>query len=218
MIITISRQFGAGGSEVARRVAESLGWRVVDNELIDEVARRAGLAPEEVAQKEERAPGFLERLTRALARSVPELFSGAGEKVPEPDEARIVRVTERMVAELAAAGRVVMVGRAGAVVLSAEGEHDALNVKLVAPVGYRIDVAMRRLHLDREAAARVLQDTDANRARYVKQNYQRDWDDATSYHMVLNTGSLGIDGAVRVIVEHAKARWEGKWQEGGGRR
>jgi len=217
MIITISRQFGAGGSLVARRVAEALGWRVVDNELIAEVARRAGLAPEEVAQKEERAPGFVERLTRALARSVPELFSGAGEKVPEPEEAAIVKVTERVVAELAAAGRVVMVGRAGAAVLSARGQHDALHVKLVAPRELRIDAVMRRQGLAREAATALLQETDANRARYVKQNYQRDWDDATNYDMVLNTGSLGSDGAARVIVEHAKARWEGKWGEGGGR-
>ena len=207
MIITISRQFGAGGSEVARRVAEELGWRVVDNEMIDEVARRAGLAPEEVARKEERAPGFLERLTRALARSVPELFSGAGEKVPEPEEARIVRVTERVVAEVAAAGRAVMVGRAGAAVLSAGGEHDAMHVKLVAPVPFRLAAAMQRLSIDRDAATSLLQETDANRARYVQQNYHRDWDDATSYHMVLNTGILGLEETTRVIVESARRRW-----------
>jgi cytidylate kinase len=207
VIITISRQFGAGGSEVARRVAADLGWRVVDNEMIDEVARRAGLAPEEVARKEERAPGFLERLTRALARSVPELFSGAGEKVPEPEEAQIVRVTERVVGEVAAAGRAVMVGRAGAAVLSAGGEHDAMHVKLVAPVPFRVAAAMQRLSIDRDAATRLLQETDANRARYVQQNYQRDWDDATSYHMVLNTGVLGLEEATRVIVESARRRW-----------
>ena len=51
MIITISRQFGAGGSEVARRVAEALDWRLVDNDLVDRVAERAGLPPEEVAQR-----------------------------------------------------------------------------------------------------------------------------------------------------------------------
>ena len=64
MIITISRQFGAGGSEIARRVAGALGWRVVDNELIGRVAKGAGLPPEEVAQREERAPSFIERLAR----------------------------------------------------------------------------------------------------------------------------------------------------------
>ena len=67
MIITISRQFGAGGAEVAKRVADRLQWRVADNEFVDRVAARAGLTPDEVAVREERVPNFIERLARALA-------------------------------------------------------------------------------------------------------------------------------------------------------
>jgi len=205
MIITISRQFGAGGSEVARRVAEALEWRVVDNELIDQVAQRAGLPAKEVARREERAPGFLERLSRALARSAPELFPKPADKVPEPEEAELVRVTESVVAELAVQGRVVLVGRAGSAVL--RGAHDALHVKLVAPVADRLQTAIARLQLDPREAEKVLQETDANRGRYLKQHYGRDWEDPTNYHMVLNTGALGLDGAVELIVAHAKRRW-----------
>jgi hypothetical protein len=61
MVITISRQYGAGGSEVARLIAARLGWSVVDNEIIDRVAERAGLSPVDVARQEERAPSFIER-------------------------------------------------------------------------------------------------------------------------------------------------------------
>src|SRR5207247_5947181 len=129
MIITISRQFAAGGSEVARCVADALDWRVVDNELIDRVAARSGLPPEAVAKREERAPGFIERLIGALARSVPELFPKASETVPEPEEAALVRVTESVVAELAAEGRVVLVGRAGPAILRGGASRDALHVK-----------------------------------------------------------------------------------------
>lgn len=57
MLITISRQYGAGGSEVARLVAMELGWSVVDNDIVDRVAARAGLAPEVVARQDERIPG-----------------------------------------------------------------------------------------------------------------------------------------------------------------
>ena len=67
MIITISRQYGAGGSEIARRVADRLEWRVVDNEFVERVAAEAGLSQEEVAAREERVPGFIERLAWALA-------------------------------------------------------------------------------------------------------------------------------------------------------
>ena len=197
MIVTVSRQFGAGGSEVARRVAQALGWRLVDNEVIDQVAREAGLPPEEVAQKEERAPGFLERLTRTLGRAVPELFPQPAEKVPEPEEARLVRVTERVVAKLAAGGPAVIVGRAAPAVLS---HQNALHVKVVAPKVYRLRVAMERLGADEATARRKLEELDAGRARYHKEYYGRDWHDPANYHLVLNTEALGLDGAAEVIV------------------
>lgn len=203
MIITLSRQFGAGGSAVARRVAAELNWRMIDNELIDQVAQRAGLPPKEVARREERAPGFLERLFRALARSAPELFPKPADKVPEPEEAALVRVTESVVAELAAQGRVVLVGRAGSAVLG--GAYDALHVRLVARLADRLQAARERV--GPAEAERVLRDTDRNRARYVRQHYERDWDDATLYHMVLNVSTLGLAGVTDLIVHHARHRW-----------
>ncbi len=109
-VITITRQYASGGSEVARLVAAELGWDVIDNEFVDEVARRAGLPPDAVAQREERAPGLLERLARTLAAGSPEMFiATAGVPRVEPDEAAIVQLTERVIAEAAAQGRIVLV-------------------------------------------------------------------------------------------------------------
>src|ERR1041385_4244342 len=210
MIITISRQFGAGGSEVARHVAAELDWRLVDNELIDRVASRAGLPAEEVARMEERAPGFVERLARALARSAPELFPRPAEKVPEPEEATLVRVTESVVAEIAAEGRVVMVGRAAAAVL--RGEHDALHVKVVAPVPFRIRTAAERLGRVARAVERIPPKTDATRAgwprpRYQRQRCGRDWYGPPGYHMVLSTERMGFGGAAAPVVSEEGRRW-----------
>ena len=84
---------------MARRVAERLGWNVVDNELVEAVAERVGLTPGEVAEREERAPSFLERLTRTLASQNPELFPPAGGTVQDLDEAALVQVTQTVVAE-----------------------------------------------------------------------------------------------------------------------
>lgn len=214
MIITISRQYGAGGSEVARRVAEGLGWRVVDNELIDRVASRAGLPAEEVARRDERAPGFVERLTRALSRSEPEIFPAPADKVPEPQEAALVRITESVVAEIAAEGRVVLVGRAGPAVL--RREHSALHVKLVASPQFRLKRIIeegRTGPVDERSeknARQAMDEADTNRARYLKQYYGLDWNDPTNYHLVLNTGLLGAEGAGAVIIERARAMWPGE--------
>ena len=206
MLITISREFGAGGSDVARRVADELAWRVVDNELIDRIAERAGVPAAEVAEHEESAPGFVERLARALARSAPELFPSApAEPPPEPAEARLVRVTGTVVEEMAAEGRVVMVGRAASAVLGRS--EDALHVKIVAPVRYRIAEIMRREQVDDKTAEQLVKERDGNRARYHEQYYHRQWRDSANYHMVLNSEALGLDAVTAVIVGRAKALW-----------
>ena len=89
MVITISRQYGAGGSEVARRVAEVLAWQVVDNELVEHVAVRAGCTPAEIAEREERAPNFIERLTRTLAAANPDRLDGIFGDAPWTNKARL---------------------------------------------------------------------------------------------------------------------------------
>ncbi len=205
MIITISRQYGAGGSEIAARVAKALGWRVVDNELVERIAARAGMSPEEVAEREERVPTFVERLARTLVAATPELVvpPEAGGTVPQLEEADLVRITEKVVAEIAEEGEVVMVGRAASAVLARR--RDALHIKVVAPRDYRIRVAAERLGVTPEEAAKVVDDSDKMRVRYHRQYYQRDWNDPVHYHMVLNTQALGMDGVVDVIVERARA-------------
>jgi cytidylate kinase len=204
MLITISRQYGAGGSEVAKRVADALGWRLVDNELVEKVGARAGLSAEEIAGIEERTPSFIERLAQVLATSTPELFPPPTGTVPELSEATLVRITEAVVAEAAAEGRAVLVGRAAPAVLARERE--ALHVKLVASRPFRIRVAATRLGLDLKDAERVMQQTDAQRERYHREHYGRDWSDPVGYHMVLNTERLGYDGTVAIIVAEAGRR------------
>jgi CMP/dCMP kinase len=206
MLITISRQYGAGGSEVARRVAAALGWRVVDNEVVEKVAARAGVPPELVAEREERVPGFVERLARTLAASTPELFPASvpGGTLPKLQEADLVRITESVVAEAAAKGRLVLVGRAAPAVLAQE--RDSLHVKLVAPRPYRIQAAAERLGVDLQKAAAVVDESDGTRARYHRQYYHRDWNDPVHYHLVLNTGALGLEGATDIIVGEARRR------------
>jgi cytidylate kinase len=148
---------------------------------------------------------FVERLARTLAAASPDVFpppdsAAAIVDVPETD---LVRITETVVAEIAAQGRVVLVGRAAPAVLSREA--DALHVKLVAPRAFRIRVAASRLGCAADKAAVVLDKTDRMRGRYLREYYRRDWDDPVNFHLTLNTGVLGFEGAADVIVSRARA-------------
>ena len=208
-LITITRQYAAGGSEVAKQVAAVLGWTVIDNEFVDEVARRAGLPADEVAQKEERAPGLLTRIARNLAAATPELSAGttAGTTAlpaAEAEETTIVKITERVITEAAAHGRAVLVGRGAQAVLARR--PNALHVYLVGPKAWRMEMAVEHLGVERAEVERVLDEVDRDRDRYVKAHYGRARHDATNYDLVLNTARLGFTGAAEVVVAEVRRR------------
>lgn len=206
-VITITRQYGAGGSVVARAVAERLGWTVIDNEFVGAVANRAGLPAETVAAREERAPSLLERLARTLAASAPELFVPAAATTGEPDEEALLRVTERVIAEAAAHGRVVLVGRGATAYLATAGEAArVLHAYVVAPGEARTRTVMERSGVGHDEAAKTVHDVDAARERYLERYYGRRRDDASNYHLVVNTAWLGYDGAAEVILQAARHR------------
>ena len=207
-LITITRQYASGGSDIALLVAQSLGWTVIDNEFVDEVARRAGLPAAEVAQREERAPGLLERLARTLSVASPELFI-TGPSVPqvERDEATILNITERIIHEAAAEGRVVLVGRGAQAILA---QHPgALHVYVVASRPWRLKLAVERLGVDPAKVEKVLDDTDHHRDQYVKRYHGRARQEPANYDLVVNAERLGFDGAAALIVAEAKRRgWQ----------
>jgi cytidylate kinase len=213
LIITLSRQFGAGGADVAKRVADRLQWRVADNEFIERVAARAGLTPDEVAVREERVPNFLERLAWALASASAELAVPTGATMEGLSEPLMVRVTESVVAEIAREGRVVLVGRGAAAIL---GERErTVHVQVVAPVGIRIERIAGRLGMPLDEAKKLVHESDVRRSKYHKEYYGRDWADPVNYHMVINTGYLGLDGTADLIVREAGRRGWAFRQNGG---
>jgi len=204
-VITISRQYGSGGSDIAKLVAGRLGWTLIDNDFVERVAERAGVTTEEVERQEERVPSVIERLARALAVSAPEMFAAAAEPAPPlPPEDQLVKMTEAVIAEVVSHDHVVLVGR-GAQAYLAERES-TLHAYIVAPREVQIEEAMRRLGVDRKAAEKVTDETDESRRRYVRTYYGRVWDDATAYDLVINTGKFTHEQAAALIVEAARRK------------
>lgn len=204
-LITLTRQYGSGGSQIAEHVARSLAWTLIDNEFVDEVAHRAGLPPAEVAQREERAPGLLERVARTLAAASPELFiTEAAVSDAERDEKAIVGITERIIHEAAAEGRVVLVGRGAEAILARH--PDALHVYTVASKPWRMRLAVERLGVDPAKVEKELEDTDRRRDLYTKTYYNRTRQEPTNYDLVVNAERVGIEGAAELVVAEAKRR------------
>lgn len=207
MLITISRQYASGGTQVAKLVAARLGWRLVGNSLIDEVAERAGVPPEEVQAREDRPPGFIERLARVASAQLPDLFLPAPTIGQPIGEGNLVRVTRSVVCEMAGEGPCVFVGRASAAVLA--WREDALHARLVAGEEFRRRVAVEVMDVPERDAEAVVARRDANRIRYHREYYARDCDDPRHYDLVLNTERLGFAGAADLVVHRVRALgWE----------
>ena len=206
-VVTISRQFGAGGSSVAAIVASALGAEVVDKKLIDEVASRLSIQPSEVEAEAERPRTLLERLVRSFTTLEPGM--GAGWTPPYPDplydpRQEIIHLTEQVIREVAAGRNVVIVGRGAGFVL--HDRPDTFRVFLRAPEEARLKTLLDRLGLDEHATRGKMHETDSNRAAYIKQLYGRDWCDPDEYDLVINTGRISYQTAARMILDGARDR------------
>ena len=200
-VVTISRQYGAGGSSVAGIVASELGAEVVDKKLIEEVASRLSIRPSDVEAEDEKPRTLLGRLLRSFSTLDPGI--GAGWTPPYPDplfdpRKETIHLTEQVIHEVAAAGNEVIVGRGAGFVLADSPE--VFRVFLRAPEGVRIKTLMARLGLAEGAARGKMHETDSNRAAYIKQLYGRDWCDPDEYDLVINTGRVGYKAAAGMIL------------------
>jgi cytidylate kinase len=203
MFVTISRQYAAGGSQVASLVAAGLGWDVVDNEFLDALAERSGYSREEVADLDERVPSFFERFAQSTTLSFPEYLATTPGALDEPGAEKLARISRDLVAELGRRDRMVMVGRAAAAVLARES--GAIHVRVVAPREVRIQTAIDRLGVAPGDAESILDDTDRNRDRYHREYYDRDWNDPENYHMVFNTELVGVDRVAELVIAYARS-------------
>ena len=202
--VTLSRQYGAGGLRIAPAVAEALGFRFVDRELVEMAARQLGVDPEWAREHDERVPDVLENLGRALAAATPEFG------VPPPpilDDGAMADAVRNVIHSLADSGGYLILGRASQAALAGRG--DACNILLVAPLSDRVARIARSQEVDEKEARARVDRTDRDRADYVRRFYNRDITDPTLYDMVLNTSRLGLRGAARLAIAAARTKLAG---------
>ncbi|MEO7101873.1 MAG: cytidylate kinase-like family protein [Gemmatimonadaceae bacterium] len=205
-IITISRMYGSGGSTVAARIANAMGWSLLDNAVIDEVAARTGLSASEVAAREERRPSLAERVATAMAMSTQEMMSPIAAAQFPPTEQHLLDVTRAVIEEAAARASVVIVGRGAQMMLGARS--DVFGVFCYAPLEALTRIAMQRDGLEHAAAEKRVQHVNQERTAWVKANWGRDWRGIENYHLCVNTDALGIDGAVDTVIRAAQLFFE----------
>jgi len=199
-IVTIEREYGCGGGEIAQRLAEHLGWKLWDQLLTEEIARLADCPKAVVEKREERNDPLYYRLFKSFLRGSYEGSINA-HKLKLVDSECILEFTVKVVQHAASAGNCVIVGRGSQLIL--RDHPDALRVFLYAPR----EEKMRRL-LSRgktEQQAHELVDTvDLERADFIEKYFKVEWPNRSIYHTMINT-AVGDETVTQTIVDFMKA-------------
>jgi cytidylate kinase len=200
-LITVSREFGAGGSELARKLGDRLGWPVLDDEVTCRCAHRLNIETSAVERMREHSPTLLARLSAALLVAPPE--------APGIDSTHLLHVDAiaeaalESIMEAAKSLPLIVVGF-GTQCIFAE-RADALHVRLVAPLSTRVERLRARFGWDATNATSRARRMDEDRRRYVQRYFHRDVNDPLLYDVQINTGRATLDEATSMIEQLVRA-------------
>ena len=195
-VVTIAREYGSGGSDIGRKVAELLGWMCVDKQIIERVSAIGNVEPSWAEKADEHASAWWERVMKSFRKGGPESYVGEG---PEfgLDRDTLQQFTSIVIEGAAKEGKCVIIGRSSQCVL--RHRANVLHVLVFAPPAEKT-ARMKLRHPDEHDLPGLLYRIDYARTHCTQHYYGRDWSDRGLYHLFLNS-TLGIDACARLIVQ-----------------
>lgn len=194
-IVTISREFGSGGRSIGRLVAEKLGYRFYDRELVNKVAERSGFSPEFIEESGEYASA---RSSLLFALATAGQYSADGLSMHD----RLYIEQTKIVEEIAGEGECVIVGRCADFIL--REWKNCLHVFIHADMESRIKRIVERYGESEQSPEKRLAEKDQKRKVYYKNYTGRRWGQAQNYDICLNSGVLGTEACAELIVQACK--------------
>ncbi len=200
-VVTISRELGSRGTRIAEAVGVALGAPCIDKEVLAEMARRSGVEVEVIVQAEEK----LMARAGVVSQEMRSLFSADPNRRTRPmDQKTYVEQMANAIRSLAEKGSAVFIGRGSQLIL--EAHTSALHVHLYAAPELRASRIQRRRGMaEIETARRIIHLADEQRRNWYQRFFaSADWKNSRHYHLMLDTGRIPEDAAVRLIVDAAK--------------
>jgi cytidylate kinase len=195
-MITLEREFGSGGAVIAEKLAKRLGWKLWDQLLTDEIARRMDCDRRAVEEREERRDPAYYRLFKAFMRGS---FEGSlnAPRLKMVDTDCIREVVQQILTEQAETGKCVIVGRGSAYYLGSR--RDAFHVFIYAPFEDKVR-RLRAIGKGEKEAIELAQTVDLDRAAFIKKYFDVEWPERHRFHLMVNS-SIGDDLAVETILD-----------------
>jgi len=202
-LITVSREFGAGGSDLASELGSRLKWPVLDHDIVHRVAERLRLDDGTVEPFDEHPPSLLARIATVLIVPLPGMYSfPAADDVPSHDA--IASATRRVIEDAAKSLPLIVVGHGAQCIF--EDWTDTLSVRLVAPLGVRLERIAARQKINPTLAAALVRRADEDRQAYIQRYFHRDWRNELLYDLQINTGGVDISEAATIVTRLVERR------------
>ena len=200
-VVTLEREYGSGGNAIAEKLAARLGWKLWDQLLTQEIARRLDCECRAVEEHEERRDPAYYRLLKAFMRGS---FEGSlhAPRLKMVDTECVREVVKKILPEIAEAGNCVIVGRGSAYYLSER--PDAFHVFVHAQFPERVR-RLRATGKSEHEAMELAETVDRDRAAFIKQYFDVEWPDRHRFHLMVNSG-MGDEVSTEIILD-ALARY-----------
>jgi cytidylate kinase len=204
-ILTLDREYGSGGGEIAAKLADKLGWKLWDQLLTEEIARRLDCDCRAVEKHEEKRDPAYYRLLKAFMRGS---FEGSlnAPRLKMVDTECVREVVQKLLPEIAEAGNCVIVGRGSAYYLSKR--PDAFHVFIYAPFGERVRRLQATGKTEKEAME-LAETVDRDRAAFIEAHFHVDWPGRHRFHLMVNSGmgnDIAVDAILNALARYAKDR------------
>jgi len=207
-LVSLSRQVGAAGEEVAQAVARQLNFRYIDYQVIQDAAEEAGVSPETVSEAEH-VPSLMTRILESLARTPSMPVAAWADPVPLAVSPLFTsndyrQFVDKVIRDLADQGECVIVGHAAQVIL--RDRFDTVRVLITGSTAYRRRRIVSGMGVDEKAAMRTIEKTDNERAEFYRRFYDTGWLRPCTYDLCINTDHLHPDQAAELISQAAALR------------
>lgn len=193
MIITIGRQHGSSGREIARLLAEKLNYKCYDKEIVDEAANHSDFSRDLIDAFDEK------RMSAFILHA-----GGYGLNENLRLNMQVVSAQFEAMRNIAEKGNCIFVGRCADYIL--RDHDDLISVFILGDMDERLKCLERRQGLDEVEARKKIKEVDKDRSSFYRYYSDQTWGDAQNYDMCINSSKLGVEGTVQVILDYIKAR------------
>jgi CMP/dCMP kinase len=197
-VIAISRELGSGGAHVGQQLAKKMNILYVDDEIIQQAAKQFSVLEEDLESREEKVSSFWKSYLESYKFGTPDVFLPS--KINIPTSRELFKVESKIIEHIARERSAVIIGRCGSYVLREHPNH--VSIFLHSGMAFRKDRIQKLCNVSEEIAGKMIAQSDKERALYHRTFTGQEWTDARRYDISINTGKIGLDKSVELILKY----------------